>query len=382
MAKVLHDVRVLEMGTFITGPAAGMLLGDLGADVVKIEHPDAGDPFRAFKGGLYSPHFQTYNRNKRSIRLNTKQPEDLEAFDRLIAEADVFIQNFRPGVADRLRIDPERLREINPRLIYCSISGFGPSGPGRDRPAFDTVAQAASGFLRLLINPQHPRVVGPAIADAVTGFYAAYGILGALHERHTTGKGRLVEVSMLEAMCHFNLDDFTHYFSESEIMGPQSRPHVSQSYVFQCSDGRWIALHMSSPLKFWEGLAEAVDRPTMLEQPEFADRAARIANYEKVVDYLAPIFAERPLDQWCERLARLEVPHSPVYTSEQVLRTDQVKHLQLEVAAEHPQMGPFRSIRSPVSFDGERSLSVTPPPVLGEHDQELLGRGTKREAAE
>ena len=181
MTKVLGDVRVLEMGTFITGPAAGMLLGDLGADVIKIEHPEGGDPFRAFKGELYSPHFQTYNRNKKSITLNTKTAADLAALDRLVAEADIFIQNFRPGVAERLGVDAARLQAINPRLVYCAISGFGPSGPDQDRPAFDTVAQAASGFLRLLLNPEHPRVVGPAIADAITGFYAAYGILGALH---------------------------------------------------------------------------------------------------------------------------------------------------------------------------------------------------------
>jgi len=381
MAKVLRDVRVLEMGTFITGPCAGMALADLGADVIKIEHPE-GDPFRSFKGGLYSPHFQTYNRNKKSITLNTKKPEDLEALDRLVADADVFIQNFRPGVAQRLGVDPERLRALNPRLVYCSISGFGPSGPGRDRPAFDTVAQAASGFLRLLVNPEHPRVVGPAIADAVTGFFAAYGVLGALHERERTGRGRLVEVSMLEAMCYFNLDDFTHYFSQGEIMGPYSRPHVSQSYVFECSDGGWIALHMSSPPKFWEGLADAVGHPEMLQQPEFADRLARIDNYGKVLAFLAPIFRQRPLAEWCARLSEREVPHSPVYNSEEVLATDQVRHLQLEVAAEHEQMGRFRSIRFPVSYDGERDLDVTAPPVLGEHNAELLGRRSSREAAE
>jgi crotonobetainyl-CoA:carnitine CoA-transferase CaiB-like acyl-CoA transferase len=372
MAKVLQGVRVLEMGTFITGPAAGMLLADMGADVVKIEQPGAGDPFRAFKGGLYSPHFQTYNRNKRSITLNTKEPADLEAFDKLIAEADVFIQNFRPGVAERLKVDAARLQAINPKLIYVSISGFGPSGPGRDRPAFDTVAQAASGFLRLLVNPEHPRVVGPAIADSITGFYAAYGALGALHERHRTGKGRLVEVSMLEAMCHFNLDDFTHYFSEGEVMGPYSRPHVSQSYVFECSDGGWIALHMSSPVKFWEGLAEAVGLPDMLQRPEFADRPARIANYEQVVGLLAPIFKSRPRDEWVQRLGALEVPHSPVFSSEEVVASDQVKHLGIEVRGEHEQMGEFRTIRFPVSFDGERATSVVPPPVLGEHNDEVL----------
>ena len=371
MAKVLKDVRVLEMGTFITGPAAGMLLADLGADVIKIEHPDGGDPFRAFKGGLYSPHFQTYNRNKRSITLNTKTADDLALLDRMGAEADVFIQNFRPGVAERLRVDAARLQAINPALIYCSISGFGADGPGRDRPAFDTVAQAASGFLRLLLNPKAPRVVGPAIADAVTGFYAAYGVLGALHERQRTGKGRIVEVSMIEAMAHFNLDDFTHLFSADLVMGPFSRPHVSQSYVFECQDGRWIALHMSSPPKFWENLAQAVGKPDMLDDFRFKDRDARIAHYEGVLGVLAPIFSERPLADWTERLARFEVPHSPVLSSQEVLDSAEAKHLQLEARAEHPTMGPFRTIRSPVSFDGERSLDVTPPPVLGEHDAEV-----------
>jgi crotonobetainyl-CoA:carnitine CoA-transferase CaiB-like acyl-CoA transferase len=152
-AKPLKDVTVLEMGTFITGPAAGMLLADLGANVIKVEKPGMGDPFRNFKGGLYSPHFQTYNRNKRSITIDPTVGEDLETLDRLVETADVFIQNFRPGVADRLNVGADRLRSINPRLIYASISGFGPTGPDRDRPAFDTVAQASSGFLRLLVNP-------------------------------------------------------------------------------------------------------------------------------------------------------------------------------------------------------------------------------------
>ena len=381
MAKVLGDVRVLEMGTFITGPSAGLLLADLGAEVVKIEHPEGGDPFRAFRGGLYSPHFQTYNRNKKSITLNTKQPADLAALDRLVGEADIFIQNFRPGVAERLGVDAARLQALNPRLIYVAISGFGATGPDKDRPAFDTVAQAASGFLRLLVNPEHPRVVGPAIADAITGFYAAYGALGALHERARTGKGRLVEVSMLEAMCHFNLDDFTHYFSADQVMGPYSRPNVSQSYVFQCADGGWIALHMSSPTKFWEALAEAVGHPDMLGLPQFADRAARIENYEAVVAFLAPIFATRPREAWRQILRAHEVPSSPVYSSREVLETDQVRHLGIEVAADGP-MGRFRTIRSPVSFDGERADTVTAPPLLGADNAAVLGEAFGARAAE
>jgi crotonobetainyl-CoA:carnitine CoA-transferase CaiB-like acyl-CoA transferase len=382
MAKMLSGVTVLDMGAFITGPAVGMLLADLGADVIKVEQPETGDPFRAFKGGLYSPHFQSYNRNKRSVTLNTKKPDDLVAFDELVAGADVFIQNFRPGVAERLSVGPKRLQAINPALIYCSISGFGPDGPEAERPAFDTVAQAASGFLRLLINPKHPRVVGPAIGDAVTGFYGALGVLAALHERNTSGKGRLVETSMFEAMCHFNIDDFTHYLSANEVMGPFSRPHVSQSYVFECADGLWLALHMSSPPKFWENLAEAVGLPDMLKWPEFADRVARIQNYEKVRERLAPVFLQRTRDDWCERLTSLEVPHAPLSTSPEVLDSAQARHLQLEVETSHPVMGRFRTIRSPLSFDGERSLSVMAPPVLGEHNDQILGERRTATAAE
>lgn len=373
MIKVLDGIRVLEQGTFITGPAAGMLLGDLGADVVKIEQPGTGDPFRAFKGGLYSPHFQTYNRNKRSVTLNTKDPDDLAAFDELVRNADVYIQNFRPGAADRLNVGEERLRKINPRLIYCSISGFGPTGPAAGRPAYDSVAQAASGFLGLLINPENPRVVGPALADSITGFYAAYGVLGALFERARTGVGRKVEVSMLEAMTHFNLDAFTHYYSVGEIMGPYSRPSVSQSYVMQCADGKWLALHMSSPEKFWQGLARAIDHDTLLQDPRFASREGRIANQEALIGILSPIFARHPRAEWCRRLEAEDVPHAPMYDTSEALEDPQAKHLEILVSAQHKTMGEFRTVRPPVSFDGERSTAVLPPPVLGEHNDEILG---------
>lgn len=359
---------MLEMGTFITGPAAGMLLADLGADVIKVEQPGTGDPFRSFKGELYSPHFQTYNRNKRSITIDPKKESDLLVLDRLVEDADVFIQNFRPGVADRLKVDAARLQGINPRLVYASISGFGSEGPERDRPAFDTVAQAASGFLRLLVNPEHPRVVGPAIADAMTGFYTALGILAALNERHTSGKGRVVETSMFEAMCHFNLDDFTHLFAADQVMGPYSRPHVSQSYVFQCSDGKWLALHMSSPPKFWENLAIAVGQPDMLSLPAFESREARIAHYDGVVAFLAPIFARDTRAHWTEVLTRLEVPNSPVYDTTEVLATEQAQVLGIEVSDPDGPKGKFRTIRFPVSFDGARMDSVTAPPLLGADD--------------
>ena len=411
MTPVLSGVRVVEQGTFITGPACGMLLGDLGADVVKVEQPGTGDPFRSFKGGLYSPHYQTYNRNKRSITLDPKDAADREVLDRLVADADVYIQNFRPGVADKLGVGEARLRALNPRLVYCSISGFGATGPAAARPAYDTVAQAASGsaqmqraaldprlfadfaahaadhvFVRLKLAPQaivlaEVRVVGPAIADALTGFYAAYGILGALVERGRTGEGRTVEVSMLEAMAHFNLDAFTHFLQEGEVMGPYSRPRVSQSYVLECSDGKWIALHMSSPPKFWDGLAKAIEQPDLFDDPRFATREARIDHQEALIALLGERFRKRPRDEWTTRLQALDVPNAPMYDTSEALVDPQALHLQLQTSAMHPTMGLFRTVRSPVSFDGERALAVRPPPVLGEHNEEIRSELAARRRA-
>jgi crotonobetainyl-CoA:carnitine CoA-transferase CaiB-like acyl-CoA transferase len=371
MVKILKNIRVIEMGTYITGPAAAMHLADLGADVIKVERPETGDPFRAFKGGLYSPHYQTYNRNKRSIALDTKRPDDLETFRDLIAGADVFIQNFRPGVAEKLGAGEADLRALNPRLVYCAISGFGQSGPSRDRPAYDTVAQAASGYLRLLTPPTNPRVIGPAIADAVTGQYAATGIMAALLERASTGVGRRLDISMLEAMTHFNLDSFTHYFSEGEIMGPLSRPVVSQSYTFECSDGKWIALHMSSPAKFWEGLLTVTGQQVLASDPRFAERLERIKHQDDLIEILTPIFRTQMRDAWCARLLAEEVPHSPAYDSNEALDDPQAVHLRIAVPVSHPTKGQSMTVRAPYNFDGEPELTVMAPPLLDEHGDEI-----------
>lgn len=371
MIDILRNIRVVELGTYITGPAAGMHLADLGADVIKVERPGSGDPFRAFKGGLYSPHYQTYNRNKRSIALDTKDEADRAVFHELIAGADVFIQNFRPGVAEKLGAGEEELRAINPRLVYCAISGFGTSGPAKDRPAYDTVAQAASGFLRLVTPPTNPRVIGPALADALTGQYAAMGILAALLERGDTGKGRRLDISMLEAMTHFNLDSFTHYFSEGEVMGPLSRPTVSQSYTFECADGKWIAFHLSSPPKFWEGLLEATGKQELDDDPRFAERTGRIEHQDELIDILTPVFKTQTRDTWCERFLAAEVPHSPAYDSNEALDDPQAKHLKIAVSAEHAEMGAFTTVRPPYNFDGKAATSVLPPPTLDEHGAEI-----------
>jgi crotonobetainyl-CoA:carnitine CoA-transferase CaiB-like acyl-CoA transferase len=371
MTGILKDIRVVELGTYITGPAAGMHLADLGADVIKVERPGQGDPFRSFKGGLYSPHYQTYNRNKRSIALDTKLPGDLAVFQKLIKTADVFIQNFRPGVAEKLGAGEDQLREIRPDIIYCAISGFGATGPAKDRPAYDTVAQAASGYLRLLTPPTNPRVIGPAIADAITGQYAAMGILAALLERTKSGKGKRLDISMLEAMCHFNLDSFTHYYSVNEVMGPLSRPIVSQSYTFECADGKWIAIHLSSPPKFWENLLTVTGQEKLSEDPRFAERLSRIEHQTELIEVLTPVFKTKDRATWCAALEEAEVPYSPAYDSNEALEDPQAQHLGIKVTTEHPEIGTFTTVRPPYSFDGQHGTVDLAPPTLDEHGDEI-----------
>ena len=381
MVKMLKSIRVVELGTYITGPAAGMHLADLGADVIKVERPGTGDPFRAFKDGLYSPHFQTYNRNKRSIAIDTRDPAELELLLQLVATADVFIQNFRPGVAERIGVGEADLRAVNPGLIYCAISGMGETGPARDRPVYDSVAQAASGYLRLLTPPTNPRVIGPAIADAVTGQYAAMAILAALLEKNRTGKGHRIDISMLEAMAHFNLDSFTHYFSVGEVMGPLSRPVVSQSYTFECADRKWIAFHLSSPTKFWDALLEATGQQQLNDDPRFGERMARIAHQDELIAHFTPIFKRRDRQTWCGRLEAAGVPYSPAYDSDEALEDPQARHLEIKVSADHSQMGRFTTVRAPYRFDGHPEREVMPPPILDEHGEQIRKELAQRKMA-
>ncbi|CAN5183027.1 CaiB/BaiF CoA-transferase family protein [soil metagenome] len=372
MSGVLDGIRIIEQGTFITGPAAGVLLADLGADVIKVEQPGTGDPFRASPDGTYyDPNFQAFNRNKRSIALDTRQPGDLQTFDALVRDADVFIQNFRPGIAERLGVGAQRLQQLNPRLVYCSISGFGSSGEAATRPCYDTIAQAASGYLNMMLNPENERVLGPAVADSLTGFYAAYGILGALHERHRTGRGRIVEVSMLAAMIHFNVDAFTHYFADGEQMGPYSRPAASQAHVLPCRDGKRIALHMSTPIKFWEALIAATGEPERFDDPRFHPRARRIANHALVIETLKPIFVKRDRAEWCQRLEEHDVPFAPVYSVPEVLSAPELAALDVRLDT-RPGTREFSTVRNPVRFDGRPIDSLRAPPLLDEHRDEIL----------
>ena len=264
---ILHSARVIDLGNFITGPYTAMLLGELGADVVKVELPGTGDPFRAFKSGLYSPQFQSHNRHKRSMTVDYARPAGLAILHELLARADVVVMNNRPGVAAKLGIDFPRLHALNPRLVYCSITGFGPDGPYAGRPAYDNVGQTLAGWLSLFHKGGDARIAGPAVTDALTGVFAAIGILGALYDREKSGVGRRVDVSMLEATLAFATEPIGHYFATGETPGPHSRAAMSQAYLLDCKDGKRIGLHMSSPEKFWAGLARRLFSWSCAERP-------------------------------------------------------------------------------------------------------------------
>ncbi|HTE49332.1 MAG TPA: CoA transferase [Kofleriaceae bacterium] len=365
MTPVLAGVRIVEQGTFITGPCAGMMLADLGADVIKIESP-TGDPYRSYQGGQLSPHFQAYNRNKRSVALDLARDADRALFDRLIVEADVYIQNFRPGTADRLGAGTPRLQELNPRLVYCSISGFGSTGPYADRPSYDSVAQALSGFLSVVVDPERPRFLGPALADAITGIYAAYGVLGALFERSRTGRGRRVEVSMLEAMAHFSVEPFAALFALGQVPRSSDRPRLAQAYILRTADGGLLAIHLSSLEKFWDGLVRALESDQLRADPRFATRQARIDNYEALNAALDQLFARRPMEEWVERLGRCDVPFAPIHRVDEVVADPQVSHLDLIVPVRGAHGG-TQAVRPAVQFDGERANHVRGAPLLDEH---------------
>ena len=361
----LSGVRIVEQGTFITGPCAGMMLADLGADVIKVESP-TGDPYRSYQGGMFSPHFQAYNRNKRSIALDLGQAADRAVFDQLLQNADVYIQNFRPGTADRLGAGAERLMQLNPRLVYGSISGFGARGPYAERPSYDSVAQALSGFLSVVVDPERPRFMGPALADAITGIYAAYGILAALVARGRDERGSLVEVSMLEAMAHFAVEPFAAFFALGRAPRFNDRPRLAQAHILRTQDGGMIALHLSSLEKFWQELTVALGSAELTKDPRFATRQLRIDNYEALGAALDGLLSQRPLQEWLEILGRHDVPFAPIQGLPEVVADPQVREIGLIVPV-HGAHGGKSAVRPAVQFDGQRANHVRTAPLLDEH---------------
>jgi formyl-CoA transferase len=234
------------------------------------------------------------------------------------------------------------------------------------------VAQSLSGVMSQFIDPEMPEVGGPTLSDNISGFYAAYGILGALYERERTGKGRRIETSMLEATIAFAPDGFINHQRHGMKIGPRSRVSVSQSFAFRCSDGRIIAVHLSSQAKFWEGLVAALERSDLLAHPDFATREQRIANYRALWLEMSKTFATRPRDEWAARLEAQDVPFAPVLNVEEVPEDPQVRHLRTFYNVEHPTEGEVTGAYPPLLIDGERPGAITPPPTLGEHTDEIL----------
>ena len=368
--KLLRGFTVLDLGTFITAPYAAMLLAELGADVIKVERPEGGDPFRWFAGGLSSPHFQAHNRHKRSVALDYTTPDGLKLLHLLIEHADALVINVRPGVEQRLGIDEGTLRRLNPKLVFCFITGFGADGPYANRPAYDNVGQALAGWLSRFHDTDDARVAGPAISDAATGIFACLGIVSALLERTKTGVGRKVEVSMLEATLALAVEPLAHYFVTGDEQPFYLRGAMSQAYILTCKDGKRIALQMSSPDKFWKGLAAVIESPDLLQR--YPNRKRRVDSYEAIGRELAAIFSTRPREEWLERLTQHDVPFAPERRLNELDEDPQVRHLDLFYELDHPAAGTVRSVHRAIRCDGSREIDFRPPPTLGEHTREVL----------
>ncbi len=368
--NILKDVRVLDLGSYITAPYAAMLLAELGADVIKVEKPGTGDPFREFSNGQYSSQFQAHNRNKRSVTLDCSQSAGQEVLDALISNADVLLTNMRPGVEEKLGIGAARLRALNPRLVYCSITGFGSDGPYSERPAYDNVGQALSGWLSMFHEGADARVPGPAVSDSITGLFAAMGILAALVERSSTGHGRHVEVSMLEAMIAFAAEPLGKLFATEKPVPLYGRAAASQSFIVTCKDGKRIGLHLSSPEKFWKGLVLALGREDLMLK--FPDRASRVQGYDALARELANAFITRDRDGWLPLLEQHDVPFAPELRLEELENDPQVQFLEVFGEVTHAHLGTVKSANRPIRYDGNNRSNFTAPPALGEHTQEVL----------
>jgi crotonobetainyl-CoA:carnitine CoA-transferase CaiB-like acyl-CoA transferase len=368
----LHGLVVLDLGQYITGPYATTLLAELGADVIKVEAP-AGDPFRRWESSGLNPAFVAFNRGKRSIVLNLKVAEDRRAFLDLVSHVDVLVENFRPGVMERLGIGYEDLKGHNDRLVYCSISGFGARGPYAKRPAYDGVALGYSGLAGLLMDPESPRVRGPALADTITGHYAAMCVLAALVGRSRTTPSRKIEVTMLASLLHFLPNEVCRSIMTGEEGDPYSRARRSQAFAFSTKDGKALIIHLSSPTKFWEGLCTAVSQPELAVDPRFETRALRIENSELLRAHLTPLFFHRTRKEWMGVLERHEVPCAPVNTISEALQDEQLLGLELIDALADADVGLMPRLRPPAHWDDQPLPPVSRAPLLDEQGDEIRG---------
>ncbi len=375
MAGTLEGIRILELSSYVTGPFASMLMADLGAEVIKVEERERGDPFRGWGGGtMYSATFCSLNRNKKSITLDLRKEEGQEVCRKLAAEADVLIENHRPGVMARRGLGYDTLRELNPKLIYCSISGFGQEGPYRDRPGYDTVGQGMSGLLSLLTDPDDPKGMGISLSDHLTGVYACYGVLAALVNRMITGEGQIIETSLLRASVSFTAENCARYFETGVVPSRADRTRTAGVFAFVDRDGRPFVVHLSSPNKFWLGLVKVAGKPEWGEDARFADKEGRTEHHDFLEREFQAIFEQDSRDVWLQKLREHDVPSTPLNNLEDMFNDPQVKQYGFPIEVEHPRMGKVKLVGSGVSMSRTPPETPTPPPMLGENTDEILRR--------
>ncbi|CAG9274682.1 CaiB/BaiF CoA transferase family protein [Paraburkholderia unamae] len=369
-SKPLAGVRVLEVGAYISAPYAGMLLSALGADVVKIEPLD-GEAFRRGIGNA-SHYFVQYNAGKRSVAVDLKSPEGVRLIKTLLPQFDVLTENMRPGKMEKLGLGVEVCREINPRLVYASVSGFGSGGPLSDRPAYDTIGQSYGGFYHMMNDEGHARLTGTCLADLITGVSATMGILAALlgRERSREGTGALVETSLLEAISLLTIDAITQRSETSQDPTRESRHPQAQNFCLNTASGGAVTLHLSGSEKFWAALTRAIERPDLFDDPRFRRYSDRVVpeNYRALVAILEEAFATRSRDEWERRLAEADVPYAPVLSLSELAAHPQVRWLELMGASPDGQT----LVRPPWRFDGQRPQRGEPTAHVGEHTRQVL----------
>jgi len=371
----LHGVRVIDMTRVLAGPFCTMSLGDMGAEVIKVEEPGKGDDTRGWPPFVHgeATYFLSVNRNKKSLTLDLKAPDGQEILRRLLASADVVVENFRPGTMERLGFGYETLERANPRLIYCSISGFGESGPEAHRPGYDLIVQGESGVMDITGFPDGPPVkVGNSIGDLVAGMAAAQGITLALLSRSQTGKGQKVEIGMLDVMASLLTYQAGLYWNAGGRPARRGNEHPSivPYEVFKAQDV-YITLGVANN-SLWDRTCKALDRPDLIKDPRFDTEANRVTNRKVLVPLLNEILGARPADEWLARLDKAGVPAGRIKSVAEVCESAHLRARGMMVSLAHPKAGSIRVMGVPVRLHDTPGGAQAAPPLLGQHTDEVL----------